>query len=142
GNVDKSDRLAVLSSMGPRVGDMAIKPDLAAPGVDITAARSQYASGGSGEYMSMSGTSMASPHVAGTAAILKQKHPDWTGIEIKDALMSTTEQLDEYKPYQVGTGRVDIATAISSDIRATGSLSFGFFKWPHDGNEPVEKTIT
>src|SRR5699024_1500157 len=56
--------------------------------------------------------------------------------------MSTTKQLYDYKPYQVGTGRLDIATTISSSIRATGSLSFGFFKWPHDENEPVEKVVT
>src|SRR5699024_2901950 len=106
GNVDKSDQLAIISSMGPRIGDMAIKPDLAAPGVDITAARSQYTGSGDSDYMSMSGTSMATPHVAGAAAILKQKHSDWTGTEIKHAMMSTTKQLDDYKPYQVGTGRL------------------------------------
>src|SRR5699024_9095690 len=51
GNVDKSDQLAIISSMGPRIGDMAIKPDLAAPGVDITAARSQYTGSGDSDYM-------------------------------------------------------------------------------------------
>ncbi|MBU5465933.1 S8 family serine peptidase [Virgibacillus sp. MSJ-26] len=142
GNVDKSDQLAVLSSMGPRVGDMAIKPDLVAPGEEIIAARSQFASGGTGDYMGMSGTSMASPHVAGAAAIIKQKYPDWTNTQIKNAMMSTTKQLDEYQAYQVGTGRVDIPSTLDSDIYATGSLSFGFFKWPHDDNDPVEKTVT
>jgi len=142
GNVNKSDRLALLSSMGPRVGDMAIKPDIAAPGENIMAARSQYASSGSGDYWAMSGTSMATPHVAGAASILKQKHPDWTGEQIKHALMSTTKELDAYQPHEVGTGRLDIASALFSDIYATGSVSFGFFKWPHEETDPVEKTVT
>jgi len=141
GNVDKSDNLSPTSSMGPRVGDMAIKPDLAAPGEEIIAARSQYAEG-TGVYMGMSGTSMASPHVAGAAAIVKQKHPDWTAPQIKNALMSTTEDLEDALPFQVGTGRLDVASAVESNIHATGSISFGFFKWPYDESEPVEKAIT
>ncbi|WP_223805937.1 S8 family peptidase [Ornithinibacillus gellani] len=142
GNVDKSDNLAPLSSMGPRIGDMAMKPDLVAPGEEIIAARSQFAGVGSGDYLGMSGTSMASPHVAGAAAILKQKHPEWSATEIKHAMMSTTEQLGDYQPHQVGTGRLDIATTLSADITASGPLSYGLFKWPHDDAEPVEKTVT
>src|SRR5699024_11664324 len=107
--------LAVLSSMGPRVGDMAIKPDLVAPGEEIIAARSQFASGGTGDYMGMSGTSMASPHVAGAAAIIKQKYPDWTNTQIKNAMMSTTKQLDEYQAYQVGTGGEDSPSKIGRE---------------------------
>jgi subtilisin family serine protease len=74
GAVSKTDQLASFSSRGPRLGDKAIKPDLTAPGVGIVAARSQYSTG-SGLYTSKNGTSMATPHVAGAAAILKQKYP-------------------------------------------------------------------
>nr|BFF18134.1 hypothetical protein GCM10025730_16550 [Promicromonospora thailandica] len=70
GAVDDDDVRADFSSYGPRVGDHAIKPDLTAPGVGIVAARSQQ-SGGAGSYVSMNGTSMATPHVAGAAAIVK-----------------------------------------------------------------------
>ena len=142
GAVDKSDNLAWFSSKGPRFGSSGLKPDLTAPGVGIKAARSQYAAQGSGSYMTMDGTSMATPHVAGAAAILSQRHPDWTGAQLKDALMSTTKRLDDIQPFEGGTGRLDVAAATLGTVRATGSLDFGFFDWPHEGDVPVEKTIT
>ncbi|WP_417898005.1 S8 family serine peptidase [Bacillus haimaensis] len=141
GAVDKADKLAYFSSKGPRYKDMGLKPDLSAPGVSINAARSQF-SPGSGSYKSLNGTSMATPHVAGAAAILAQKYPEWSGQQIKEVLMNTTKKLDGYQPYHVGTGRVDIAAALETQVRATGSISFGFFQWPHDNAAPVEKTVT
>jgi len=141
GAVDKSDQLAWFSSKGPQNGSSGLKPDLTAPGQGILAARSQF-SEGSGSYMTMDGTSMATPHVAGAAAILAQRHPDWTGAELKNALMSTTKKLDDIKPFEGGTGRLDVAAATLGTITATGSLDFGFFDWPHEDDSPVEKTIT
>ena len=62
GAVDKQDQLAWFSSTGPLTGTGALKPDLVAPGVDITAARSQdMTDGGAGLYRTLSGTSMATP---------------------------------------------------------------------------------
>ncbi|MFE6973026.1 S8 family serine peptidase [Streptomyces sp. NPDC057682] len=69
----------------------------------------------------MSGTSMATPLVAGSAAVLKQRHPDWTGERIKNALMSTSDTTGG-TPYEVGTGRVGVASAVSSTVEATGSV--------------------
>ncbi|MFF2753546.1 S8 family serine peptidase [Psychrobacillus sp. NPDC058041] len=142
GSVDKSDSLSWFSTKGPRFMDSGLKPDLVAPGSDIIAARSQYASQGDGSYLSLSGTSMATPHVAGAAAILAQRYPDWTGDQLKSALMSTTKMLDYIKPYEGGAGRLDVAAAISSTIYAKGSLDFGFFQWPHDEETLVEKTVS
>lgn len=78
GAVDSADQAAYFTSKGPRYGDQGLKPDVSAPGVDILAARSRLVAG-SGLYTSMSGTSMATPHVAGVAALLAERHPDWTG---------------------------------------------------------------
>ncbi|WP_353942412.1 S8 family serine peptidase [Streptomyces sp. HUAS MG91] len=140
GAVDSADRAAYFSSQGPRLGDNALKPDVSAPGVDILAARSSLVAG-SGSYTTMSGTSMATPHVAGVAALLAQKHPDWTGAQLKDALMSSSKRLDA-SAYALGSGRVSVPDAIGADITATGSADLGYYKWPYDSNAPVEKTVT
>ncbi|WP_405406629.1 S8 family peptidase [Streptomyces sp. NBC_01104] len=142
---DKQDRLASFSSTGPLAYSGGMKPDIAAPGVDITAARSQeMTDGGEGLYRTLSGTSMATPHVVGAAAILAQQHPDWTGAQLKEHLMSTANGLDNgYSPYEVGTGRVDVAAAVRTTVRATGSLFFGNYTWPHEpGDVAVTKDLT
>lgn len=140
GAVDAADEAAYFTSAGPRYGDNALKPDVSAPGVDILAARSQLVDG-SGYYTSMSGTSMATPHVAGVAALLAEKHPDWTGAQLKDALMSTSKQLDA-SAYVLGSGRVSVPDAIGTPVTATGSADLGFYGWPYEDNKPVTKTLT
>ncbi|MFI9628312.1 S8 family serine peptidase [Streptomyces sp. NPDC052042] len=140
--VDKKDNRADFSSMGPLVRSHGLKPDLSAPGVSINAAASQSVPGIDGMYRSMSGTSMATPHVAGAAAILKQRHPDWSGQRIKDALMSSSKELP-YTPYQQGTGRLDVKAALDTTIEATGSVPVASYDWPHSPSDPVAKrTIT
>ncbi|MCX5390498.1 S8 family serine peptidase [Streptomyces sp. NBC_00094] len=140
GAVDSADRAAYFTSQGPRHGDQALKPDLSAPGVSILAARSQLVTG-SGLYTSMSGTSMATPHVAGVAALLAEKHPDWTGAQLKNALMSSSKTLDA-SAYALGAGRVDVAAAISANVTATGSADLGFVSWPYEESKPVTRTVT
>ena len=138
---DKEDNLAWFSSTGPLAFSGGMKPDISAPGVDITAARSQdMTDGGEGLYRTISGTSMATPHVAGAAAILAQQHPDWTGAQIKQQLMSSAKALaDWYSPYEVGTGRLDVAAAVRNTVSGTGSLFFGNYDWPH---EPTDVAVT
>lgn len=137
--VDKSDARASFSSMGPLVRTYGLKPDLSAPGVDINAAASQSIPGIEGMYQHLSGTSMATPHVAGAAAILKQRHPDWSGQRIKDALMSSSKVLPDYTPYEQGTGRLDVKAAIDTTIEATGSVEVASWAWPHSASDPVAK---
>ncbi|MFD5802073.1 S8 family serine peptidase [Streptomyces sp. NPDC127020] len=140
GAVDSADEAAWFTSAGPRHGDQALKPDLSAPGVGILAARSRLAEG-SGDYTAMDGTSMATPHVSGVAALLAEQHPDWTGARLKDALMSTSKGLDA-SAYQLGAGRVSVPDAIAADVTATGSADLGFHSWPHDDDDPVTRTVT
>ncbi|MGW2030142.1 S8 family serine peptidase [Streptomyces sp. NPDC001811] len=140
GAVDSADQAAWFSSAGPRYGDNALKPDLAAPGVDILAARSGL-TGGTGPYTSMSGTSMATPQVAGAAALLAERHPDWTGARLKDALMSSSAQLDA-PAYTLGAGRVSVPDAVRATVTATGSADLGFHRWPYAADEPVTRTVT
>ncbi|OMI89689.1 peptidase S8 [Streptomyces sp. M1013] len=140
GAVDSADQAAWFTSAGPRYGDNALKPDLSAPGVGILAARSRLAEG-SGDYTSMDGTSMATPHIAGVAALLAEEHPDWSGARLKDALMSTSKEGDA-SVYRLGTGRVSVPDAVNADVTATGSADLGFYSWPYEANEPVTRTVT
>ncbi|MBM7441067.1 S8 family serine peptidase [Streptomyces sp. HB132] len=141
--VDKQDGRADFSSMGPLVRSYGLKPDLSAPGVDINAAASQSVPGVEGMYQQMSGTSMATPHVAGAAAILKQRHPEWSGQRVKDALMSSSKRLPGYTPYEQGTGRLDVKAAVDTTIEATGSVEAASYDWPHSADDAVaERTVT
>ncbi|MER5185048.1 S8 family serine peptidase [Streptomyces sp. NPDC002896] len=147
GAVDDNDKLADFSSTGPRVGDGAIKPDVTAPGVDITAAAApgsvidQEVGQNPDGYLTISGTSMATPHVAGAAAILKQEHPDWTYAELKGALTASTKG-GKYTPFQQGSGRIQVDKAITQSVIADPvSVSFGVQQWPHTDDTPVTKQV-
>ncbi|MGW0863982.1 S8 family peptidase [Streptomyces sp. NPDC002611] len=147
GAVDDKDVLADFSSRGPGM-DGALKPDVTAPGVDITAASApgnqiaQEVGENPAGYMSISGTSMATPHVAGAAAILKQQHPTWKYAELKGALTGSTKG-GKYTPFEQGSGRIQVDKAITqSVIGEPGSVSFGLQQWPHTDDKPVTKELT
>ncbi|RZS29539.1 subtilase family protein [Herbihabitans rhizosphaerae] len=146
GAVDGQDKLARFSSQGPRHGDAAIKPDITAPGVDIVAARAKDAQIGEpvgDKYVKLSGTSMATPHIAGAAAILAAQHPDWKPDRIKAALMASAKPNAEATVFQQGAGRVDVARAHTQTVAASpGSVSLGRARWPHDDDKPVAKPLT
>ncbi|MCX5265908.1 S8 family peptidase [Streptomyces sp. NBC_00199] len=145
GAVDGEDRLADFSSTGP-TADSALKPDLTAPGVAIVSARAAHGHMGdpaADGYVSMSGTSMATPHVAGAAAILAQRHPDWTGARIKQALTASTTPTTGATGYQQGTGRLDVSRALEGAVASEQtSVSFGKQLWPHTDDRPVTQHIT
>jgi subtilisin family serine protease len=119
------DVMAAFSSRGP-TQDKILKPDLVAPGVDVVS--SGY---GTGAYPapftgfgSVSGTSMATPHVAGSAALLLQLHPKWTPEQVKSALMNTATEdvfLNTAKTSRAGVldrgaGRIDLAKAANPGL--------------------------
>lgn len=158
------DELAYFSSKGPSGTLYDIKPEVTAPGVSILSTVPSYIqnkenqSDYSNAYQRLSGTSMASPQVAGIAALLLQSNPDYTPSEIKSVLMNTSDPLkNQYSVYEVGAGRVDPMQAIHSDTvisvldetpfiedgeetiipEQTGGLSYGFI--PMD-NENIIKT--
>lgn len=123
GAVTKTGELAEFSSRGPRVGDAGIKPDITAPGVGIVAARSStsdlWPDDENPQYASLSGTSMATPHVAGAAAILTQQHPDWAPERIKSTLMAAAQPNAAIGVYEQGAGFLNVARAIRQDVTAS-----------------------
>ncbi|MEN3608210.1 S8 family serine peptidase [Plantactinospora sp. ZYX-F-223] len=140
---DKRDQMARFSSRGPRL-DGALKPDIAAPGVDIVAARAAGTTLGTpvdARYTSANGTSMATPHVSGAAALLAQRYPDLTGPELKAALMSSAHDAG-HSVYEQGAGRVNAARAVDQEVFATTpNVDFGRITGD-TGSDPVSKRIT
>ncbi|MFD6971391.1 S8 family serine peptidase [Streptomyces sp. NPDC059949] len=141
GAVERNDTLAGFSSRGPRLGDGAVKPDMTAPGVGIVAARAAGTTMGTpvdAHHVAASGTSMATPHVAGAAAILAQQHPDWNAQQLKDALVSTSKTVSGSKVTEQGGGRLDLAAA-TGPLTATGGLAFTPIE---AGSKTGQQTVT
>lgn len=142
GAVDDQDRLADFSSRGPLVGSRAAKPELVAPGVEILAARAAGTTMGrplDARYTAASGTSMATPHVAGAAALLAQRHPDWSGEQIKAALVGAAEPLPGADAYDVGAGRLHAARALSGAVAGQDVVDLGEID---PAGEPVETELS
>ncbi|MBE1487561.1 S8 family serine peptidase [Plantactinospora soyae] len=145
GAVGDDDHLPYFTARGPRIGDTAIKPDLTAPGVSITAAASSTApSTPLGEfYVANEGTSMAAPHVAGAAAILAQRNPGWTGTQLKSALLGSAQPHDPTPIFEQGAGRLDVARGYDQRLLADPpSLSLGRQQYPHHDDPVLNRTVT
>ena len=130
------DQISSFSSRGPASPFSLLKPDISAPGQGVFSTKAGSGSGA----VSLSGTSMAAPHVAGAAALLRQMHPDWTPEMIKAALMNTAQPVcdNARRPYpesRAGCGRLQIADAMASPLMAMAAgtngavaLNFGFLE--------------
>ncbi|WP_442858861.1 S8 family peptidase [Bacillus sp. NSP9.1] len=141
------ETIASFSSRGPVMDTWMIKPDVSAPGVNIVSTVPTHDPQNPYGYASMQGTSMASPHVAGTAAILKQAKPDWAPEQIKAVLMNTAEKLTDEngKPYPhntQGAGSIRIMDALkASSIVSPGSHSFGTYM-KNKGKQTKKQALT
>ena len=119
-----ADQMASFSSRGPNTALDVIKPDIVAPGVNILAADRTTQVLAPPEYRLLSGTSMATPHMSGAAALLRQVQPAWTPDEIRSALMMTAVSDAIQKengqtaanPFDRGAGRVDLRRAAQAGL--------------------------
>lgn len=145
GAVDDDGQMAGFSSRGPRAGDLALKPDIVAPGVGIVAARADGTSMGepvNEHYTSENGTSMATPHVVGVAALAADAQPDLDAMQLKSLLMGTASPND-LGIFAEGAGMVDVPAALAGTVLATpASVGFGDFGFPHDQRDPLARTLT
>ena len=135
------EKVASFSSGGPRISDSVLKPSVTAPGV----ATVSTASGTGNGFEILSGTSMASPHVAGVAALVKQANPLWSVADLRAAVVQTAKpsMLGDYSPRNEGAGLVQaqFATTTQAVVRMPDeNVSFGFADLLNDFN--VTKTVT
>jgi minor extracellular serine protease Vpr len=137
-------QLASFSSAGPRSGDGHLKPNIAAPGVSIFST----AMGTGNQGVFESGTSMATPHVAGSAALAVQAHPHWSAEEVSAALVNTADssQLVGYSPQLGGNGLVQPFGATQTSVTAraqdgTPSVSFGVAEFTRDFTDEERITL-
>ncbi|CCK26543.1 peptidase S8 and S53 [Streptomyces davaonensis JCM 4913] len=139
GAVDRDDSTASFSSRGPVYGAHTLKPEITAPGVGISAANA----GGRGvyAYQSMSGTSMATPHVAGAAAIVSQRHPDWSAQRVKAALVSSAETGIPGDVRATGGGRLDVRAAVEQTVLGAPAVQGGTFDWPQHPSDRTTVTV-
>jgi minor extracellular serine protease Vpr len=128
------ETVASFSSRGPVVNTWMIKPDVAAPGVAIVSTIPTHNSENPHGYAAFQGTSMSSPHVAGAAALLLQKHTAWGVFEVKSALMNTAEDIINpvtgkvYPHNTQGAGSIRVVDALNTNtLVLPGSHSFGKF---------------
>jgi len=150
---------AGFSSGGPRYGDSVLKPSATAPGVSVTSTLSGSGNGA----LTISGTSMATPHISGVGALTRQAHPTWSEQQLAAAVVETADptQLTDYAPRVEGAGLVQAvgatrthAVVISEDTPLANSVSFGFAELTHDfrasqelrvlndGSEPITFNVT
>ncbi|WP_074085729.1 S8 family serine peptidase [Paenibacillus sp. P32E] len=111
------DTMSTFSSLGPNVdGNLSIKPDIVAPGDGVLSTWPAYGGDYSKAYNRISGTSMATPHVAGLSLLIKQAHPEYTPFDIRAALANTADPIlhngDPEDLYLQGPGRANVENAI------------------------------
>jgi subtilisin family serine protease len=122
----ETDTPTDFSSIGPAPYSLTFKPDVTAPGDEVASSLP------GGSYGTLSGTSMAAPHVAGAVALLRQRHPTWTAAQIKSALVTSGVPIrssGEVSPLHEGGGRIDLTRADHPFVFSSPTaVSFGLRK--------------
>ncbi len=145
------DIIASFSGRGPTPYNFLLKPDVTAPGTNVlSSVFSLDTSSGSPAYTPFyaffQGTSMATPHVTGSVALLLAQHPSWSPAEVKSAIVNTADRPVWSSPTKTagvsalarGGGRVDVPAATATPVALNpASLSFGITM----GNAPVVGSV-
>lgn len=144
-----ADILAGFSSKGPTPYDFRLKPDVTAPGVNVLSSVFVLNEDGSytPEYAFFQGTSMATPHTAGAAALLKSRHPDWSPAEIKSALVNNADRTvtatSGLGPIARGGGRINVERAAQAPVTLDPvSVSFGAWTGGKDATSSMAVAFT
>jgi minor extracellular serine protease Vpr len=152
---EDTNLMAGFSSWGPTHGDLLIKPDVVAPGADIISSFPQHDCDPlppEGCWSFLGGTSMATPHLAGAAAVVRGAHPAWTAAQVRSAVVNTAQQGLLRHPETgavtndaliVGAGLVDVAAAVAAQAGLDPvSRSFGSVPSGSGGSRSSSVVIT
>jgi subtilisin family serine protease len=130
-----ADIMASFSGEGPTAADFRVKPDVVAPGVNVLSSIPLSFCGGASCWAFFQGTSMATPHLAGSAAVVLAQHPGWTAAQIRSAIVNTADQnvlkkfstgATETDVNIIGNGRDNLLSAVSANVGLDPvSVSFG-----------------
>lgn len=142
--------LASFSSQGPTDVDFRVKPDLTAPGVNVISSVVGDC-GATGCWAFFSGTSMASPHLAGAAAVVRGEHPNWSAAQVRSAITNTAAQgellsfLDGVTPLtdvnMIGAGLLDVDAALGAQV-AIGPVSTSFGAVPQISGQTRTRSVS
>jgi subtilisin family serine protease len=152
---DDTNRMASFSSWGPTHGDLLIKPDVVAPGADIVSAFpaatcDEPELSAVGCWAFLGGTSMATPHVAGAAAVVRGAHPEWTAAQVRSAVTNTAQQNVLIMPDSddvtndaqvVGSGLLDVHAAVEA-VASLDPVSQSFGSIAAGGGASRSATVT
>lgn len=139
-----ADILNAGSLQGPNDDFDVTKPDITNPGTNIYAAIGDIApAGGNAQFGFLTGTSMSSPHTAGSAALIRSAHPTWTPQEVKSAMQLTAKReglwsdaATPWNPEHVGNGRVDLNKALLSGLVMNETFANFVASEPASGGNP------
>lgn len=142
--------MAGFSSQGPTDVMWRVKPDVVAPGVNVLSSVPSAYCASAPCFEFMSGTSMATPHLAGSAALVRQRHPDWSAAQVRSAIVNTARQ-GVLKGYQsaapvsevniVGAGLADLGAAVNARV-ALDPVSVAFGGVPSGSGQTRRQTLT
>ena len=144
------DIIADFTSWGPTDVDFRVKPDVMAPGVNVVSSIPRRYCGGAPCFAFFNGTSMAAPHLAGSAAIVRQQHPDWSAAAVRSAIVNTADRkvvkdladatsvvTDANK---VGTGRQNLGAAVQASV-ALDPVSLSFGAVPSGSGNTLQRSV-
>ena len=151
-DIAKNDVIADFTSEGPTDADFRIKPDVMAPGVNVVSSipRSYCGVGATSCFAFFNGTSMATPHLAGSAAIVRQAQRDWSAAQVRSAIVNTADRkvvkaLDNSTiltdANKVGTGRENLVAALAAKV-ALDPVSLSFGAVPSGSGQSLTRSIT
>ncbi len=147
------DIMAGFSSQGPTDVDFRVKPDVVAPGVNVLSSIPHQFCDAPPCFAFFQGTSMATPHLAGSAAVVRGDHPDWSAAQIRSAIVNTADQ-GVLRDFQTGTqivtdvnitgaGRENLLSAVNAMVALDPvSVSFGAVPSGSGQTDSFEVTLT